>query len=142
MAGQKFDEFVAAQDSCYERVRQELITGRKKSHWIWFIFPQIAGLGSSSMAKRFALDSLDEARRYLHHPVLGIRLLECTRLILAIPDQHIDQILGYPDNLKFRSCMTLFALAAPEEILFRTALEKHFQGIKDPLTTEILKGNK
>jgi uncharacterized protein (DUF1810 family) len=142
MTGQKFDDFVAAQDSCYERVQQELIAGRKKSHWIWFIFPQIAGLGFSSMAKRFALDSLDEARRYLQHPVLGVRLLECTRLLLAIPDRNIDQILGYPDNLKFRSCMTLFALAAPEETLFSTALEKHFQGIKDPLTTEIIGENK
>ncbi len=134
----KFAEFVAAQNQCYDRVRRELGAGSKQTHWIWFIFPQLAGLGSSAMAVKFALGSLDEARCYFQHPILGPRLLECIQLILAIPNRRIDSILGFPDNLKLHSCLTLFAIAEPKEPLFRQALEKYFNGTHDPGTIKIL----
>jgi uncharacterized protein (DUF1810 family) len=105
---------------------------------MWFVFPQLAGLGSSGMAQKFAIHSLDEARRYLAHPVLGQRLRECTRLVLAVPDRTVDQIFGYPDNLKFRSSMTLFSVAAPEEPLFAAALAKYFGGQPDDQTLQLL----
>ncbi len=131
-------DFVAAQDAVYPQVLRELAAGEKRTHWMWFVFPQLAGLGSSPMAQRFAIGSLEEAQRYLAHPVLGARLRECTRLVLAVPDKDADAIFGYPDNLKFRSSMTLFAAAAPEEPLFRQALEWFFGGEPDPLTTGLL----
>ncbi len=126
--------FVDAQDPVYERVRGELESGRKQSHWMWFIFPQIAGLGRSPMALRYAISSLDEARAYLEHPLLGPRLRECTRLVMQVAGRSAHQILGSPDNMKFRSCLTLFARAAPEERIFRNALEKYFDGEEDSLT--------
>jgi uncharacterized protein (DUF1810 family) len=126
--------FVEAQTGVYDQVTRELREGRKRSHWIWFIFPQIAGLGHSSMAQRYAITSLDEAKAYLADPVLGPRLRECTELVNAIEGRDIGAILGYPDDLKFRSSMTLFAHAAPDEPLFRGALEKYFAGEEDGLT--------
>jgi uncharacterized protein (DUF1810 family) len=135
----KLAEFVAAQDQVYDSVLRELAAGRKESHWIWFIFPQLAGLGTSGMAQKYALDSLDEARRYLDHAVLGPRLRECTRLVVASQTSDIGEILGYPDDLKFRSCMTLFSVAAREEPLFDDALAKFFDGERDPLTLNLLK---
>jgi uncharacterized protein (DUF1810 family) len=126
--------FVDAQDPVYERVCGELKSGRKQSHWMWFIFPQIAGLGRSPMALRYAISSLDEARAYLEHPLLGPRLRECTRLVMQVEGRSAHQILGSPDNMKFRSCLTLFARAAPEERIFRNALEKYFDGEEDSLT--------
>ena len=134
----KFNEFVTAQDRCYDQVREELSAGRKTTHWMWFVFPQISGLGSSAMAVKFAIHSLDEAKRYLQHPLLGHRLRECTRLVLTVHDKSIDSILGSPDKAKFRSCMTLFAAAAPDVPMFRTALDKYFGGTQDPKTLEIL----
>ena len=134
----KFHEFVVAQDRCYDQVREELGAGRKMTHWMWFIFPQIAGLGSSAMAVKFAITSFDEAKRYVQHPLLGQRLRECTRLVLEVQGKSIDAILGAPDNAKFRSCMTLFAAAAPDEPIYRAALDKYFDGILDPNTLEIL----
>jgi uncharacterized protein (DUF1810 family) len=134
----KLAEFVAAQDSVYEEVRRELAAGRKETHWIWFIFPQLAGLGYSSMSKKFGLASKAEARSYLDHPVLGPRLRECVQLMLASPNQSIASILGPPDDLKFRSSMTLFAAADPEEPLFEAALEHFFSGERDPLTLGLL----
>lgn len=134
----KFADFVAAQEPAYDRVLRELKAGRKESHWMWFIFPQLAGLGSSPLAQKFALASLAEARSYLDHDVLGPRLRECTRLILAAPTSDIGSILDYPDDLKFRSCMTLFAEAAAEESLFEAALRKFFGGERDPLTMKLL----
>jgi uncharacterized protein (DUF1810 family) len=101
---------------------------------MWFIFPQIAGLGRSPMARRYAISSLDEARAYLEHPVLGARLRECTRLMMLVAGRSAHQILGSPDDMKFRSCLTLFARAAPEDRIFRNALEKYFDGEEDPLT--------
>ena len=135
---ERLSAFVVAQDAVYHQVCRELTAGRKESHWMWFIFPQLAGLGSSPMAQKFALGSLAEARDYLAHPVLGQRLRECTRLMLAAPHDDVSAILGYPDDLKFRSSMTLFAVAAPDELLFDQALQKFYGGQRDPLTIRLL----
>jgi len=132
------EDFVAAQRPVYGAVLGELAAGQKRTHWIWFIFPQLAGLGRSAMSARFALASTAEARAYLEHPVLGPRLRECVRLLLASPRTDIRAILGDPDDLKFRSCLTLFAAAAPKEPVFREALRKFFGGEGDPLTLELL----
>ncbi len=130
--------FLTAQEPVYDTVLAELRSGRKSSHWIWFIFPQIVGLGHSAMAQQFAITSLDEAKAYLQHPVLGQRLRECTQLVLNV-DGHIDdEIFGYPDNLKFRSCMTLFMTAAIDNIIFKNALRKYFDGKPDQMTLDIL----
>jgi uncharacterized protein (DUF1810 family) len=126
--------FVEAQDPVIERVRAELRAGRKASHWMWFVFPQIAGLGSSPMARRYAIASLDEARAYLAHPVLGSRLRECTQLVTAIEGRSATEIFGRPDDLKFRSSMTLFARAAEEDGVFLEALQKYFPAGLDPAT--------
>jgi uncharacterized protein (DUF1810 family) len=120
-------------------VLAELAAGHKSSHWMWFIFPQLEGLGSSNTARAFALSGLQEARAYLAHPVLGERLRECTQQVNGLKGLGIGEILGYPDDLKFRSCMTLFAhAAAPAEELFRAALRKYFAGEEDPLTRALL----
>ncbi len=132
------ERFVKAQNPVYERVTRELRAGTKRSHWMWFIFPQIAGLGQSDMARRYAIESLAEAAAYLEHPVLGSRLRECTELVTAIEGSSIDEILGYPDDLKFRSSMTLFAHAGPDNRVFQHALAKYFGGEEDPLTLERL----
>src|SRR5262245_63795612 len=110
-SGSNFAHFVTAQNAVYDHVLRELKAGRKQSHWMWFIFPQLAGLGTSYMAQRFALSSLAEAQAYFAHSILGPRLREYTRLLLAAPHDDISDILGYPDDLKFHSCMTLFAAA-------------------------------
>jgi uncharacterized protein (DUF1810 family) len=133
------NEFLQAQDAIYHQVLRELAAGRKQSHWIWFIFPQLAGLGTSSMTRRFALHSPAEARAYLAHPVLGQRLRECTRLMLKAPGHEISAILDYPDDLKFRSSMTLFAAVADDEPIFTDALQKFFDGQPDPRTIELLR---
>lgn len=138
----KFAEFVDAQDPVYEQVVRELKAGRKQTHWMWFIFPQLAGLGSSHMAQKFAIDSLAEAQSYLQHPVLGARLRECARLMIAAPHGDVSAILGYPDDLKFRSSMTLFAAAEPNEPVFQAALDKFFGGERDSRTMELLKAGK
>jgi len=126
--------FVDAQRPVYETVLGELRAGRKRSHWMWFIFPQIAGLGQSSMAQRFALRSLDEAKAYLAHPVLGPRLRECAGLMAAIDGRSITEVLGHPDDLKFRSSMTLFARAAPADPIFADCVRQYFGGEPDPET--------
>jgi uncharacterized protein (DUF1810 family) len=130
--------FLEAQDPVYEHVRSELREGYKRSHWMWFIFPQIEGLGQSWMARKFAVSSLDEAKAYLHHATLGPRLNECTTLVNEVPRRTIEQIFGYPDDLKFRSSMTLFAHAALDNDLFQRALQKYFDGEYDPLTLQRL----
>lgn len=130
--------FLDAQQAVYPQVLAELRAGRKRSHWIWFIFPQIAGLGSSPISQLYAIRSLAEAQAYLQHPVLGPRLRECTQLVLDVSKGDIDEILGYPDDLKFRSSMTLFACASPGDALFGAALKKYFAGEPDPLTVERL----
>ena len=126
--------FVRAQAGVYSAVQAELRAGRKHSHWMWFVFPQIAGLGFSAMAQRYAIASLAEASAYLSHPVLGARLRECTGLVLAVQNRSIDEIFGSPDDMKFHSCMTLFAQAAPDEPLFKDALQKYFGGAPDTAT--------
>lgn len=127
--------FVDAQEGVFDRVCSELRSGRKQSHWMWFIFPQIAGLGRSPMAQHYAISSLDEAKAYLRHPILGPRLRDCTRLVLLVEGRSAHAILGSPDDMKFRSCLTLFGRAAPEDRIFQDALEKYFDGEEDPLTT-------
>lgn len=113
---------------------RELRAGEKRGHWMWFVFPQVAGLGTSSMAQRYAISSLDEARAYLSHPVLGPRLRECARLVAGLEGRSIVEIFGHPDDLKFRSSMTLFARSAPDEPLFTECLRKYFGGAPDPKT--------
>jgi len=127
--------FRDAQAGVIDDALAELADGRKRSHWMWFVFPQLAGLGRSAMAARYALASLDDARAYLADPVLGPRLRACTRAVLRHRDRSAHAIFGSPDDLKFRSCMTLFALAAPAEPLFREALDAFFGGVPDPVTT-------
>jgi uncharacterized protein (DUF1810 family) len=126
--------FVEAQDPVYEEVCSELRSGRKTSHWMWFVFPQIAGLGHSFMAQEYAISSLDEAKAYLRHPVLRPRLTECTELVMRVEGKTIRQIFGSPDDLKFRSSMTLFAAASPDIAIFQQALNKYFGGEPDRLT--------
>jgi uncharacterized protein (DUF1810 family) len=128
------DRFVDAQAPVYEQVRREMEAGWKQSHWMWFIFPQIAGLGQSPMSIRFAIASLDEAKAYLAHSVLGPRLRECARLTHGVEGRTARDIFGSIDDMKFRSSMTLFARAAPEEDIFQRCLDKYFVGSPDPAT--------
>jgi uncharacterized protein (DUF1810 family) len=139
-AGDPFDlqRFVDAQARIYPDVLDELRAGRKRSHWIWFIFPQIDGLGSSPTAARYAISSLDEARAYLRHDVLGPRLHECTRLVNAVQGRSIREIFGSPDDMKVRSSMTLFAQATPDNEDFVELLARYYGGEEDPLTWERL----
>ena len=131
------ERFVTAQEPVIATVRDELRAGRKRSHWMWFVFPQLRGLGHSSTAQRYGLESLAEAQAYLAHPLLGARLRECTGLALrAGTDAHA--LFGPPDDLKFRSCMTLFHRAAPEESVFADALRRFFDGKPDTLTDALL----
>jgi uncharacterized protein (DUF1810 family) len=133
------ERFVEAQAPIYARALTELKAGRKQSHWMWFVFPQIAGLGHSPMAQHYAIQNLPEARAYLVHPLLGARLRECTQAVMAVDGKTAHEIFGAPDDLKFHSSMTLFAQAAPDEKLFRAALNKYFNGEDDALTLEKLR---
>ena len=126
--------FLTAQAPIYDTAFAELRAGQKRTHWMWFIFPQIAGLGMSAMSQRYALGSLDEARAYLAHQTLGPRLVECTGDGLTHPEKTANAIFGHPDDLKFRSSMTLFARAAPDHPEFRQALAIFFDGVEDPET--------
>ena len=128
--------FVQAQEPVMAQVRAELRAGRKRTHWMWFVFPQIAGLGHSATAQHFAIGSLDEAWAYLAHPVLGPRLAECAVLVAAVEGRSVHDIFGSPDDLKFHSSMTLFALAEPGAPEFRSALDKYFGDALDTLTVE------
>ena len=126
--------FVSAQDPIYDRVLSELRAGRKTSHWMWFVFPQIAGLGSSPTSVKFALSGLDEARAYLDHPILGARLRECTAIIAELSGYSAFDVFGGIDALKLHSSMTLFAHAAPDDPLFKTVLDRYFDAQADPNT--------
>jgi len=139
MADTSFDlqRFVDAQDGGFDDVRAELRAGRKTSHWMWFVFPQVAGLGSSAMARRYAIASLAEARAYVAHPVLGPRLRECCDLLLQWPGDDAHAVFGSPDDLKLRSCLTLFDIAAPADV-FGRCLRKYFGGAPDAATTRLL----
>jgi uncharacterized protein (DUF1810 family) len=145
--GDRYDleRFVEAQEGVYERACAELRAARKRSHWMWFIFPQIRGLGSSPMAVRFAISSLEEARAYLDHSLLGPRLRECAGIVVGVEGRRVEEIFGYPDDLKFHSCMTLFAKAAEGsegDGMFGEALEKYFGGEMDRGTLERIQGIK
>ena len=132
------ERFVQAQAGVYAQVVAELRAGAKRSHWMWFIFPQVAGLGHSAMAQQYAIASLDEARAYLAHPLLGTRLRECSELVLAVPGASAHDIFGSPDDLKFRSCMTLFHEADAAEPVFAQCLQKYFGGRPDDRTLALL----
>ena len=131
--------FVDAQDRVYDTVLAELRNGAKRSHWIWFVFPQLRGLGRSATAQHYGISSLEEARAYLAHPVLGPRLRDCTRLVAATDGRSVDEIFGWPDNLKVRSSMTLFSHATDDNAEFRAVLDKFYAGEDDPATIERLR---
>jgi uncharacterized protein (DUF1810 family) len=132
----RLERFAQAQDvgGTYQRAVAELRAGRKLSHWMWFVFPQVAGLGFSAMSQRYAISGLTEARAYLNHPVLGPRLTECARIVAGTEDRTADDIFGPVDAMKLRSSMTLFAAAAPQERVFAEVLAKHFGGVRDDAT--------
>jgi len=130
--------FVDAQEPVIASVLTELKRGRKYGHWIWFIFPQLKGLGRSSMSEFYGISSLDDAKAYLQHPILSPRLLQCTKLVIEIQGSDAEDIFGEIDAMKFRSCMSLFAAADPGERVFSQALEQYFKGEGDPLTMSYL----
>jgi uncharacterized protein (DUF1810 family) len=130
--------FVDAQNPVYQQVCAELRNGQKEGHWMWFIFPQLRGLGYSHMATTFGISSREEAEAYLKHPILGLRLRECTRLVNFVEGRSINRIFGYPDDLKFRSSMSLFASITSENQIFQEALQKYFGGQLDRLTVQSL----
>jgi len=131
--------FIDAQHGLYAQAQTELAAGRKTSHWMWFIFPQIKGLGHSATAQKYAISSLGEAKAYLDHPVLGARLRDCTRLVTSLSGLSVEDIFGYPDHLKFHSSMSLFAHASRDNQIFMKALSKYWQAEFDNQTIEQLK---
>ena len=132
------NRFVEAQEGAYERALSEIRAGQKRSHWMWFIFPQYDGLGFSSISKRYAIKSLAEAEAYLRHPVLGPRLLECAEAALAVEGRSAAEIFGFPDDMKLRSCATLFARASPPRSVFECVLDKYFKGEPDERTLQLI----
>ncbi len=130
--------FMSAQEAIYGSALAELKKGQKRTHWMWFIFPQIDGLAHSTTSKHYAIKSIEEARQYLNHPVLGTRLLECADTVLAIEGRSISEIFGYPDDLKLKSSMTLFAYVADPRSVFVRVLEKYFRGEQDVRTLNLL----
>ena len=132
------ERFVSAQHSIYAEVVSELRAGMKTSHWMWFIFPQIRGLGGSPVSIEYAISSREEAAAYLQHPVLGPRLKECTQLVLDVENRSAEEIFGSPDDMKFRSSMTLFAQVSADDDIFNRALRQYFGGVPDQLTLDRL----
>jgi uncharacterized protein (DUF1810 family) len=132
------ERFVRAQERTYPTALAEVRSGRKRSHWMWYVFPQIAGLGFSETSRRYAIRDTAEARAYLEHPLLGPRLIECFEAALSVDGRTAHEIFGSPDDLKFRSCATLFACVAPSGSVFQRALEKYFGGEGDPRTLELV----
>jgi uncharacterized protein (DUF1810 family) len=133
------NRFLKAQDPVFETVLTELRAGRKQSHWMWFVFPQLRGLGRSPAALYYGIEDLAEARAYLDHPVLGARLKECVEAVLSVSARTLREIFGSPDDIKFRSCMTLFLMASGSRGPYLLALERHCDGQMDPATFELLK---
>ncbi|WP_372895733.1 DUF1810 domain-containing protein [Stieleria sp.] len=131
--------FVSAQRDCYEQVLSELRRGQKRSHWMWFVFPQLRGLGFSSTAQFYGISGIDEARAYLSHPLLGDRLIECCQAMLSVRDRTATEILGQPDDLKLCSCATLFGSVAADDSVFQQVLERYFDGKADPRTLQLLR---
>ena len=134
----RLERFIEAQAPIYDQALAELRAGRKQSHWMWFIFPQIAGLGQSPMSRAFAIQTLEEARAYWAHPLLGARLRECCQALMNLRGPSAEDVFGAVDAMKLRSCLTLFAEAEPEGVLFFNLLEKYFDGDADEVTLEIL----
>jgi uncharacterized protein (DUF1810 family) len=132
------ERFVEAQGPVMEQVRSELRRGQKRGHWMWFVFPQIKGLGRSETAAFYAIESREEAVAFLKHPVLGPRLVECVKLVLGVKGRSSEQIFGEIDSMKFRSSMTLLAQVTVKETVFQEALEKYFDGVADAATLEVL----
>jgi len=132
------ERFVQAQQGSYEQALSEIRNGRKRSHWMWYIFPQFAGLGFSRMSRNYAISSVGEATAYLKHPVLGARLIECAEAVLAIEGRSAHEIFGSPDDLKLRSCVTLFASVSEPASVFHRVLEAYFDGVPDSKTLEML----
>jgi uncharacterized protein (DUF1810 family) len=130
--------FISAQEGVYAQALAELTAGSKRGHWMWFVFPQIAGLGRTATAQKYAIADLAEARAYLAHPVLGPRLTECAQALLGVQGRTAHQILGTPDDLKLRSSMTLFARAARDPAVFRAVLDRYYDGEDDPATLQRL----
>ncbi len=141
MPDSDLDRFVTAQEPVLSQVQEELGQGRKRSHWMWFIFPQLSGLGRSATARHYAIASAQEARAYLAHPLLGPRLIACSELVNRIEGRSAQQIFGSPDDLKFRSSMTLFAAVRPGATVFRDALARYFDGVPDAATIDKLVGS-
>ncbi len=135
----ELERFVSAQSGAYSRALAELRGGEKRSHWMWFIFPQIEGLGHSSTARHYSIKSIEEARAYLAHPVLGPRLLECAQAVLTVEGRSAADIFGYPDDMKLRSSMTLFAQVSEPDSVFVQVLEKYYHGRQDDRTLELLR---
>lgn len=133
----RLQRFIDAQRPVFDQAMAELQAGRKRSHWMWFIFPQLEGLGHSAMAQQYAITGLDEAQAYLRHPLLGQRLRDCTHAVNNVKGHSVKDIFGYPDHMKFRSSMTLFA-ATGQDPVFQQALNQYFDGAGDPLTVERL----
>lgn len=136
----ELNRFISAQEGIYAGVLAELRGGRKRTHWMWFIFPQIDGLGHSTTTRYYAVKSLEEARRYLAHPVLGKRLVECAEAVLAVEVRSASDIFGYPDDMKLQSSMTLFSLVAGTDSVFARILDRYYQGERDARTLQIIKG--
>jgi uncharacterized protein (DUF1810 family) len=132
------NRFVQAQERDYERALSELTSGRKRTHWMWYIFPQLDGLASSETAKRYALKGIQEAKAYLEHPVLGSRVLQCAEAVVAVEGRSVLEIFGYPDDLKLRSSATLFAALLPPGSVFDRLLAKYYAGVRDAKTLELL----
>jgi len=137
----QLQRFLDAQEAVYPDVVRELRGRRKESHWMWYIFPQIIGLGKSHISQKYALGSIDEATAYVQHPILGNRLHECTEIVVRTKGSTVEQIFGYPDNLKFHSSMTLFSQVENHNPLFDSALKKYFDNKKDQLTLDALSGS-
>ncbi len=135
------NRFLLAQEGIYAQALAELKNGQKRTHWMWFIYPQIRGLGQSPTSQQYAIQSQEEARQYLDHPVLGARLRECAQAILSVEGRTASEIFGFPDDLKLRSCMTLFASVAEPGSIFERVLEKYFHGERDARTLAILQNN-
>ena len=136
--GYDLNRFVGAQQADYERALVEITSGEKRSHWMWYIFPQLDGLAFSPTSKRYAIKSVDEARAYLEHPILGPRLLNCAEAALGVEGRSVSEIFGSPDDLKLKSCATLFSCVSPPGSVFDRLLEKYFGGARDGKTLELL----
>lgn len=134
----EIERFLVAQEQIFPQVLAELLEGHKQTHWMWYIFPQLRGLGHSSMSQRFGIASLEEARTYLAHPLLGPRLVQCVNAVLAVHSSSLVEIFGYPDDMKFRSSMTLFAIAEQDSCLFQSALGRYCSNVADPVTLRLL----